>query len=160
MAVWARAILWGSVALVVILALWPRALGAEPLSRHERLLALSFLLVPPLLDWLIGVLIVRVLPNGVEARMGRSGLIRKTFLWEEVAKAEAVAYRPLREFGGWGIRFGIGNKAKRAWTQRGDRAVVLHLRNGNRFYLGSDHPERLLERMRGASGRRLDAEDG
>ncbi len=56
--------------------------------------------------------------------------------------AEAVTYSPLGDFGGWGIRMG-GNK-KKAWTVKGNRALVLELKDGTRFYLGSEKPERIL----------------
>ena len=56
----------------------------------------------------------------------------------------AVQYRPIREFGGWGIR-GMGNK--KAWTISGDRAVVLEFQNGDSLYLGSQTPQRLRERI-------------
>ena len=35
---------------------------------------------------------------------------------------------------------------------RGNQAVVLHLRDGRQVYLGSDHPNRLESRIRGAMG--------
>lgn len=105
--------------------------------------------------WLVTPLTIRVDGEGVSAALGRPGLFRTRIAWDDVVRAEAVTYRPLRQFGGWGLRFGWRG-TERAWTMRGDRAVVLHLDGGMRVYLGSDRPERLLERMRAASGRRLE----
>ncbi len=59
----------------------------------------------------------------------------------EIARAEAVAYRPLREYGGWGIR-GFG--ARRALNVRGDRGVLVLRRSGGTVLIGSQHPRELL----------------
>ena len=152
---WARIILWGSAAVFVYL-LWSAGSRGEMGRAAAFLGAAVVLLVPSLVEWGIGVLLVTVDHEGVEARMGRTGLLRKRFPWSDVEAAEAVRYHPLREFGGWGIRWSWSDWKKRAWTQSGDGAVVLHLQGGVRFYLGSDRPERLLERMRAAAGRGLD----
>jgi hypothetical protein len=39
----------------------------------------------------------------------------------------------------------VGGKKKKAWTVRGKRAILLHLKDGTRFYLGWDKPERVLQ---------------
>jgi hypothetical protein len=59
---------------------------------------------------------------------------------EHVAGAVAVTYRPFREYGGWGIRFG---RQGIAYTVSGDRGVLVRLRNGRSFLLGSKRPESL-----------------
>lgn len=59
---------------------------------------------------------------------------------EHVAGAVAVTYRPFREYGGWGIRFG---RQGIAYTVSGDRGVLVRLRNGRSFLLGSRRAESL-----------------
>ncbi|MFC1660253.1 hypothetical protein ACFL3S_02145 [Gemmatimonadota bacterium] len=95
---------------------------------------------------LMGQLRARVNSEGVEVAWGLAELVRKRIPFEEVEEVEAVTYSPLGEFGGWGIRMG-GHK-KKAWNIRGNRAVLLHLTDGTRFYLGSDRPERMVEWIR------------
>jgi len=92
----------------------------------------------------------------VEATWGISEVIRKTIPFREIRRAEAVTYSPLGEFGGWGIRAGMGGK--RAWTVRGNRAVRLHLLDGTFFYLGSRRPGRLLSWIQSVGKGRM--EDG
>jgi hypothetical protein len=58
-----------------------------------------------------------------------------------------LGYRPLREFGGWGIRPRGG---KTAWTIRGNQAVKVTLHGGKEVYVGSLFPQRLEERIRTA----------
>lgn len=90
----------------------------------------------------MGELRTRVTEEGLELSWGYLGVIKKTIPFSDVESAEAVTYSPLGEFGGWGIRFG-GNK-KTAWTVKGNRALVLERKDGTRFYLGSERPERIL----------------
>lgn len=100
---------------------------------------------------LMGQLRTRVTNRGLEIRWGLLELIRKPILFDEIVHAEAVTYSPLSEFGGWGIR--VGGKKKKAWTVRGNRALLLHLEDGTRFYLGSDRPERILQWVTAAKKR-------
>lgn len=62
--------------------------------------------------------------------------------WKEVAAAEiegamAIVYRPFREYGGWGIRYG---RQGIAYTVSGDRGVLVRLSSGRTFLIGSRRP--------------------
>lgn len=99
--------------------------------------------IPGAIYGLMGQLRTRLTSDGIHLRWGFLEVVKKTIPFEEIERAESVTYSPLGEFGGWGIRMG-GNK-KKAWTVRGNRALLLHLEDGTRFYLGSDRPERILQ---------------
>lgn len=107
--------------------------------------------IPFFLYLLMGQLRTRVTTLGLDIRWGYSEIIKKRIPFEEIQEAEAVTYSPMGEFGGWGIR--VGRNKKRAWNIRGNRAVLLHLRDGTRFYLGSDRPERILQWITSAKRR-------
>lgn len=64
----------------------------------------------------------------------------------EIAGADSVVYRPIRDYGGWGIRFG---KDGRAYNVSGNRGVVIRLVSGRSFMLGSERPEELERAVRG-----------
>ncbi len=67
----------------------------------------------------------------------------------DILEAQAVTYRPIREYGGWGIKFGPSGKA---YNVTGNRGVRMRLRSGQRLLIGSQRPEELLraiEHMRG-----------
>jgi hypothetical protein len=51
-----------------------------------------------------------------------------------IVRAKAEDYSPLREFGGWGIRFGWKG---RAYSASGNMGVRIECRDGDRFLLGS-----------------------
>ncbi len=69
---------------------------------------------------------------------------------------EALTYRPLREYGGWGIRWGSRGKA---YNVSGNRGVQLELVGGQRIMIGSRRAQELAEalalaRDRSGAGRR------
>jgi hypothetical protein len=59
----------------------------------------------------------------------------------DIAHAEAVSYRPVRDYGGWGIR-GLGRR--RALNTRGNEGVLLTRRDGSTVLIGSQKPRELL----------------
>jgi hypothetical protein len=69
------------------------------------------------------------------------GWIRKDVPLDEIRDAEAVETRLLD---GWGIR-----RTRRGWLYNasGFKAVAIKLHNGERFVLGTDEPERLLDAL-------------
>lgn len=58
--------------------------------------------------------------------------------WSEIERCESRRYRPLREFGGWGIRWAPG---KLAYNVSGDRGVWIERTNGRTILIGSQRPE-------------------
>ena len=60
--------------------------------------------------------------------------------WNDIRSAESVVYRPIRDYGGWGVRFG---PAGRAYNVRGSRGVRIELANGEKILIGSQQPDDL-----------------
>lgn len=58
----------------------------------------------------------------------------------EIANATVRRYRPILEYGGWGIRWGVRGMAYNAY---GDRGVQLVLTDGRRVLIGSQRSEEL-----------------
>ena len=57
--------------------------------------------------------------------------------------AESRLYRPLRDFGGWGIRYNMRTKTS-CYNVRGNMGVYLELNNGKKVLLGSQKPHELV----------------
>ena len=73
----------------------------------------------------------------------RFGVFYKTRIpLAEVRQADAVEYRPIAEYGGWGIR-GFGRR--RALNARGNRGVLLTRADGSTLLIGSQKPRELLQ---------------
>jgi len=87
----------------------------------------------------------RVFADQIELRFGR--YTRFLIPVNEIASAEPVTYHPLRDYGGWGIRFsGKG----RAYSMRGNTGVQLTLTDGRRILIGSGQPAELAAAIRTA----------
>jgi len=59
----------------------------------------------------------------------------------DIVSAEAIAYRPVRDYGGWGVR-GFGRR--RALNARGNLGVLLTRQDGRTLLIGSQRPRELL----------------
>jgi len=147
--------------LIFLAVVWPLiGLGGEDGGEGASASGgarLAFLLLggmgfPILFYTFVGSLQTRVFSDAVEMSWGLAGVIRKRILLEEIREARSVTYSPLREFGGWGLR--AGGKKKTAWNIRGNRAVLLILEDGTRFYLGSDRPEGAVQWIQAAMAKR------
>ncbi len=103
--------------------------------------------LPILIGMLFSRLDVEVLADRVSVAFGPLHLFRKRIPFSEIEAVRGLTYRPLREFGGWGIRPRGG---KTAWTIRGNQAVKVTLKSGKEVYVGSLFPQRLEERIRTA----------
>lgn len=146
---WILIVFWGTMVLAMALV----AVSGDQ-ARGQRILGAVVLgIVAVAVQWLVAGLSVRLYRDAIVMGIGSSGWISKRVRYDHIVRLESVRYHPLREFGGWGIKF--GRDGKRAWTARGDEAVVLELGDGTRLYVGSDHPHRLEERIRALAGTRL-----
>ena len=67
---------------------------------------------------------------------------RKTIPFEAIKSCKARTYRPIREFGGWGIRF---SRKGNAWNVSGNKGVQLEFTESKAFLIGSQHAEQLAE---------------
>jgi hypothetical protein len=68
--------------------------------------------------------------------------------FEEISSYEVRTYSALREYGGWGIRYGA---AGRALNVSGNRGVQFCLAGGKRILLGSQRADEMATAIRRAS---------
>ncbi|MBP8129937.1 MAG: hypothetical protein KA184_10205 [Candidatus Hydrogenedentes bacterium] len=108
-----------------------------------------------------GVMVANLLGLGTEVTRDavtvRFGLLftcyRKRFALTDIRAARAVEYRPLRDAGGWGIRFGrFEGRPCRFLNARGNRGVFLETAQ-KPCIIGSQQPEALCSAILQASGR-------
>lgn len=64
--------------------------------------------------------------------------------WDDIEKAYIRQYSPLKEYGGWGIRYGMGGKGK-AYNVRGNMGLQIELKNGKKMLLGTQKPDEMNE---------------
>ena len=87
--------------------------------------------------------------EAVTLRMGLLGIRLLRLKTSDIASADLHNFSPLKDFGGYGIRF---NKEMKAYFLKGDRGVKITTRAGKKYLVGSDHPERLAAVISTVSG--------
>jgi hypothetical protein len=97
---------------------------------------------------------VSVSSEAMHVRFGRFDWPRWVFPIDEIAGARVVSFRPIRDYGGWGIRSGQHGYCL---NERGDRGVRFEYL-GRIYTVGSDDPERLLTALRTAGAELRDSE--
>lgn len=123
--------------------------GDRPMSSdHLAWTALSSGLLCFGLLWLMWAaeLCVRVDSTGVTARFFPFHFRPVVIDMRRVVDVRAVTYRPIREYGGWGLRYGGGGG--KAYNVSGDRGVRLDYSDGKHLLLGSQDPNPLVAAIR------------
>jgi hypothetical protein len=69
----------------------------------------------------------------------------RLFPYTEMGPIEAVEVRPVRDYGGWGVRM---KRGERAYLVSGTRGIRFGLADGKRIMIGSQQPEALLAAIR------------
>ncbi len=96
-------------------------------------------------------LTVRVCSDGLHYRFFPFHWSFQRIAPEDVAGFAPHTYSPLRDYGGWGIRWGQGGKA---YNVSGNRGVMLELSRGRKLLIGSQKPEQMAEAIALAFGRK------
>ena len=147
---WVIGLIWGACLAGVIGTITPVMKSVEILGRYDQ--GMSWSTVLPLVSVGVVMLLVLALTAAfmrldVEVRadhifiaFGPVHLIRKRIHLSEIESVRGLTYRPLVEFGGWGIRW---RPNRTAWTIRGNQAAAVTLKGGRQIYVGSEHPQRL-----------------
>ncbi|PYQ45814.1 MAG: hypothetical protein DMF77_03100 [Acidobacteria bacterium] len=120
--------------LLVTLFVWQDFRSHLPADR-QLMMFLPAVLVAVLLFLELHVTVQHA---GVRIRM--LPFANRTIAPAQIARWEARTYRPIREYGGWGVRFGPRG---RAYNVSGNRGVEITLANGKRVLIGSQRSDDL-----------------
>jgi len=74
-------------------------------------------------------------------------LYRRHIKSHEIKTCSACVYRPIRDFGGWGIRWGF--RRGMVYSVSGNQGVQLELAGGKKLLIGSQEPEALARAIAG-----------
>ena len=103
---------------------------------------------------LFGRMIITMDREALLVSYGYVNLLKKRILLSDIKGVEKVTFRPLRDFGGWGIRSGKFNGERTGcYNLRGNQGVLLDLScdirvcvsKTRRVIIGSQQPEKLIE---------------
>ena len=140
------------VALVVLLAVATWAgLVVSLVWPSERNPVWAMVLVAVLfgvgLPWLLLGLELRTTADGAGLHVHfRPRLAGHDFALADITSVTAITYRPVRQFGGWGVRWGRGGS--RALSVSGNKAVEVVEAAGRRWVIGTQRPEELAAALR------------
>jgi hypothetical protein len=121
---------------------WPAAGGLDHLGAYELAIGAGVGLVLPAL-LVVGVLrmTTEVTPTDLRVWFGWVPTYRRFVPLGGIQRIEVVSYRPLADYGGWGVR--VGRDGVRVLNARGNRGVRLDLADGTKLLIGSQRPEAL-----------------
>jgi len=154
--------LWVFITLVFTLALAPETITLvkhlffeKPVDVETNSATSLIILIVLLIIIIIGVVILfKKMKLVVEVRtdglyFSYPPFIRKSqnILKKEIDKVLVRKYRPIREFSGWGIKYGWAG-AGRAYTIKGNVGLQVYLKNGKKVLFGTQRSDAFLRAVK------------
>ncbi|MHC4759296.1 MAG: DUF6141 family protein [Planctomycetota bacterium] len=90
--------------------------------------------------------------DGLYVRLFPLHLRFKKFTFNNISQYYARTYKPIIEYGGWGIRYGFGESGK-AYNIKGNKGLQLVFTNVKRLLIGSQKSEKLVKAMNTMTGK-------
>jgi len=132
-----------------LLLLLPFAITMFRNYQENKTIALDFKaidlmqFIPLIVIWLLFVLMslkTEIKTEGVFVRFFPFHLKSKFFPWNEIAEIYVRQYKPLWEYGGWGLRVGLFGKGN-AYNVSGNIGIQIIFTNGKKLLLGTQSSE-------------------
>jgi hypothetical protein len=121
---------WAFVQQIILNIPW----GNKPMSDTGTIIVwVSTSIVLPIFMLILG-LRTHVTQDGVYFKYFPLHLRKKSIPREDIVKCEAIEFHPIREYGGWGIRYG---KSGWAYIVSGKKGVMIEKKNGKKVLIGS-----------------------
>ena len=113
--------------------------GNKPMSNKGIIAAISFLSIFNLLFYSMQ-LVTTIDEDAISVRFYPFHFFPKRFEWSQLQDVIIREYKPLKEYGGWGLR-GVGNK--KTMTVAGNWLVEVVFVNGQSLLIGTKQPEEM-----------------
>ncbi|WP_304840901.1 hypothetical protein [Methanocalculus sp.] len=89
----------------------------------------------------------RVSVDGITYRMPPIVLRERTIRWSELETVDLITIRPIRDCGGWGIRY-CRNKMGIAYIVSGNQMIRCTFKNGGKVLLGTKRSDEMMKTIR------------
>jgi hypothetical protein len=143
-------ILWHGITLPFIIILCLVLLTPQIVSILGIVVIITALILIILLCELLPLLVmgffIEVDDRYLMVRMGTFRLRVLRLELKNILSVETVNFRPIRDFGGWGIRMGNNGWA---YFMSGTEGVQITTTNQQKYIIGSDIPDRLVKTVLG-----------
>jgi hypothetical protein len=130
--------------IVVITSLITESIGHNPPDIYELLSLIIFGIGIPAAVAALFLLLkleTEVRSDGLCVRFFPLHIHFKKFSPEDISRVYTRKYKPLWEYGGWGIRYSI--KSGKAYNTSGNEGVQLIFKSGRKLLIGSQKPQEL-----------------
>jgi len=137
--------LWGLLVGVALLVGWSLYVDGDPGGAGIVGLAA---VIAVLALFAVATLTTEVRNDGVHIRFFPFHRLPRHIPPEEIERSEAIEYSPIRDYGGWGVRWTGGGKA---YNVSGSEGVRLDRRDAEQLLIGSQRADELdaaIERIR------------
>ena len=124
--------------------------GDKPMSDGGLLLTGALVIVVLTVSgWLLfgSRLQVEIRDTGISLRFWPYMSKTKIIAPNQISFFEVRTYKPIREYGGWGLRKGV-KKTGDAYNVHGNIGLQLVLNDGKRVLIGTQRPEAILRAMK------------
>ena len=150
---WLWAVLLSGLAFLGF-AIYSQVVERQPLGNHpasdSHLLLIGVLYLLMVAWFALIALVTEVYDDFIRVQMLWMW-VPKRIPFRDIKTAQAVTYRPILEYGGWGIRRGTNGWA---YNISGNRGVRLQYQNGKTFLIGSRRAEELALAIQARLGAR------
>lgn len=115
--------------------------GDKPMTNTGLLIAtlLTFAFTLIFINFRLETIIKK---DGIYVRFFPLHLKFKHYTWESITKSYVRQYLPLREFGGWGLKHGLGAKGT-AFNISGNKGLQLEFTDKKKLLIGTNKPDEL-----------------
>ena len=117
--------------------------GNKPMNNSAFIIFSIFSLIIISLIFLLfgfGNLTTIINKNEINLRFFPFHLSFIKYPWNSIERFEIITYKPISEYGGWGIRYG---KKGKAYNVRGNMGLQLYFKNGRRILIGTQKASEL-----------------
>jgi len=149
---------WIWLIILLTVVSWGYALisslqAEKPDKATDDLVLLLTSIIPVLLIVLLLVLrlVTRIRKEGIYVQFKPLQFREKFIPKEQIKSFEVRKYKPLAEYGGWGIRVGLRKHGK-AYNVSGKTGLQLYLENGKKLLIGTQKPREIQKAMEAMMG--------
>jgi hypothetical protein len=96
-------------------------------------------------------LITEVRSDGIYIKFVPFHFKFKHYPYPEIKSYEVREYKPIREYGGWGIRYGLNGKVYNVY---GNKGIQLTFKNNKKLLIGTQKPEELYRAISNAKSKK------
>jgi len=142
---WLLVVLMAVSVVIFAIGLWETITDPKTTNKFvPTLLSIIAMAIPIAVTILFFILKLEteIRSDGLYVRFYPMHIRFRKFTRKELAEHYCRTYKPIREYGGWGIRCSFTGKGK-AYNVSGNKGVQLVLTNGKKLLIGSKKPDDL-----------------